>query len=100
MYGLDFLVDESFDVHLLEVNPGPDFKQTGERLKNVIYQLWEQTSCLVFDCQEAGAVVNDQGVGDGTALKTPVDRALPTDMTLVYSKEWSASKIQGGMKIS
>ncbi|CAN0033736.1 unnamed protein product, partial [Choristocarpus tenellus] len=26
-YGLDFMVDEAFHVWLLEVNPGPDFKQ-------------------------------------------------------------------------
>lgn len=35
-YGLDFLVDEDFNVYLLEVNPGPDFKQTGEGLSNYI----------------------------------------------------------------
>jgi len=32
LYGLDFLVDQTFGLHLLEINPGPDFKQTGNRL--------------------------------------------------------------------
>ncbi len=30
LYGLDFMVDNNLEVSLLEVNPGPDFKQTGE----------------------------------------------------------------------
>ena len=41
--GLDFLVDEDFHVSLLEVNPGPDFKQTGERLQGVVREMMEET---------------------------------------------------------
>eukprot|EP01034_Spumella_vulgaris_P045608 gene45608-56821_t len=33
LYGLDFMVDNNMAVSLLEVNPGPDFKQTGDRLR-------------------------------------------------------------------
>jgi len=36
-YGLDFVIDVSCDrweTKLLEVNPGPDFKQTGQRLES------------------------------------------------------------------
>jgi D-alanine-D-alanine ligase-like ATP-grasp enzyme len=33
IFGLDFMVDNNFQVFLLEVNPGPDFKQTGFFLK-------------------------------------------------------------------
>ena len=36
LFGLDFMVDEELNVSLLEVNPGPDFQQTGDRLRNVI----------------------------------------------------------------
>ena len=36
LYGLDFMVDDQLNVSLLEVNPGPDFQQTGDRLRNVI----------------------------------------------------------------
>ncbi|TFJ87574.1 hypothetical protein NSK_000925 [Nannochloropsis salina CCMP1776] len=56
LLGLDFLVsmDQTSSnesglpvltpqVHLLEVNPGPDFKQTGPRLKSVIEGLLEAT---------------------------------------------------------
>jgi len=35
-YGLDFMVDEDWNVYLLEINPGPDFQQTGEECKEVI----------------------------------------------------------------
>jgi tubulin---tyrosine ligase len=38
-YGLDFLVDEEWNVFLLEVNPGPDFKQTGDKLGSLIEDL-------------------------------------------------------------
>lgn len=36
VYGLDFLIDEDFNCHLLEVNAYPDFKQTGDELKDVV----------------------------------------------------------------
>jgi hypothetical protein len=42
-YGLDFIVDEQWKVYLLEVNPGPDFKQTGGNLKSVIEKLMSST---------------------------------------------------------
>jgi len=65
------------------VNPGPDFKQTGNRLRTVILQLWEQVLQLVLD-------------------KNPNDpeNPVPGCMNLVYRKEWSASKLQGGMNLS
>ena len=47
-FGLDFVVDENWQVHLLEVNPGPDFKQTGKRLQSVIYNLMSATVDEVF----------------------------------------------------
>lgn len=83
VYGLDFMVDSNFDVHLLEVNPGPDFKQTGGRLRTVIVQLWEQVCALVLDNEK-----------DGTSCKNS------DDMMLVYEKVWSASKLQGGMNLT
>lgn len=43
LFGLDFLVGEDLQVYLLEANPGPDFKQTGDRLKAVIQGLIEAT---------------------------------------------------------
>ena len=70
LFGLDFLVDASCGVHLLEVNPGPDFRQTGDRLKRVIVDLWEGTCALVLDGQ-----------------------AEAQHFTKVYDEAWSAAKI-------
>lgn len=47
-YGIDYLVDEDFNVKLLEVNPGPDFKQSGERLKGVIRGMLSETVDLTI----------------------------------------------------
>ncbi|KAI0461494.1 hypothetical protein LJB42_000791 [Komagataella kurtzmanii] len=41
VFGIDFLVNENFECSLLEVNSYPDFKQTGDGLKQIIYQLFE-----------------------------------------------------------
>ena len=77
VFGLDFMVTEDGLVSLLEVNPGPDFKQTGGRLKSVIEQLWEQTFSICIDDE--------------------VERAK--DFSLVYDKVSSVSGL-GGMKLS
>ncbi|EDO14990.1 hypothetical protein Kpol_376p3 [Vanderwaltozyma polyspora DSM 70294] len=40
-YGVDFLVDSSYNVKILEVNAYPDFKQTGNELKGLIDELFD-----------------------------------------------------------
>ena len=85
LYGLDFMVTddgagdgtEGVQVTLLETNPGPDFKQTGDRLRGVIVRLWENTCRVVLD-------------GDDTA----------PNFSKVYDKEWSVKKAGGGMKFT
>lgn len=93
LYGVDFLVDESLHVHLLEVNPGPDFKQTGQRLRRVIVELFEQTCALVVDTDilEGNIPVTDD---------FPVDKSSSRDFVKVYDKEWSAANIKGGMRLN
>ena len=87
LFGVDFLVDEdTLAVSLLEVNPGPDFKQTGQRLKVVIESLFEDTVKVSMDQLVRECTSPPASVGE-------FDR-----MTLVYDKEWSTSKLQGGMK--
>lgn len=48
-YGIDFLVDSSMNVKILEVNAYPDFKQTGEDLKGLIDELFDEVTknCIV-----------------------------------------------------
>ncbi|CCD22930.1 putative tubulin tyrosine ligase NDAI_0A07760 [Naumovozyma dairenensis CBS 421] len=40
-YGVDFLVDSNYNVKLLEINAYPDFKQTGQELKGLIDELFD-----------------------------------------------------------
>lgn len=77
LYGLDFMVDDVFGVSLLEVNPGPDFQQTGARLQGVIESLFRST----FDI-----VINNAPGAD--------------DFSLVYDKEWSLAAHSSGMVMS
>jgi hypothetical protein len=100
VYGLDFMVDEDLRVHFLEVNPGPDFKQTGGRLQGLIAKLWEQICVIVFDSglihPQVTASQKEHAEVDAALRPLWTDRAK--DFTLVYSKEWSAAKMKGGMK--
>ncbi|KAH3682522.1 hypothetical protein WICPIJ_006513 [Wickerhamomyces pijperi] len=49
LYGLDFIVDSKLQVHVLEINAFPDFKQTGDDLKGLIFDLCDGlvTKCVV-----------------------------------------------------
>lgn len=42
-FGVDFLINQDLGVNLLEINAYPDFKQTGDDLKSLIYNLFEST---------------------------------------------------------
>lgn len=42
LFGLDFLVDDTGRVYLLEVNAFPDFRQTGDELKDLVAGLWRE----------------------------------------------------------
>lgn len=89
LFGLDFLVslpDEAErpsgpQVHLLEVNPGPDFKQSGCRLRGVVRGLLEaaldvavlgeeppEDLALVYDDSAAGAGLR-RGAGAGGGMR-------------------------------
>lgn len=38
LYGFDFMIDHRCKVYLIEANPGPNFANTGERLKYIVCQ--------------------------------------------------------------
>lgn len=79
-YGLDFVVDEEFNVYLLEVNPGPDFRQTGEGLSNfIVGGLMSDT----IDIALRGLDCNDESRKDGNNI---------CNMTKVFSRQLSGSK--------
>ena len=41
VFGIDWMVDDKGEVWLLEVNAFPDFRQTGEELRDVVKGLWD-----------------------------------------------------------
>lgn len=84
LFGLDFMVDSDYNVSLLEINPGPDFKQTGDRLQRIIVELWKQTLQIVWNKERE---------------KLNTTKELVKDFSLVYDKIWSSSQLQG-MKLS
>lgn len=93
LYGLDFLVDERGVVSLLEVNPGPDFVQTGERLRSVIVNLWEETLRIVADSD----VLRESN--EFSAWSEIWEHSLKKQaphFEMVYNKEWSVNRMQGG----
>ena len=57
-FGVDFLVDENLDVYLLEVNSYPDFKQTGEDLKDIITELFDATVKTVIHPMVTNTKIN------------------------------------------
>eukprot|EP01041_Mallomonas_annulata_P002181 gene2181-4242_t len=95
LYGVDFLVDRSLRVHLLEVNPGPDFKQTGQRLRDVICGLMQQTCELVLGCD----LLLGGGGGGGSRTSDSLDDNM-SNFIKVYDKQWSAANMKGGMTMA
>ncbi len=77
VYGLDFISDSDYNIYLLEANPGPDFKQTGDRLREIIVDLWEGICKVVLD--------------------PPLDKSVDdnSSFSMVYEKEWSTSNLSG-----
>jgi tubulin---tyrosine ligase len=96
VFGLDFMVDEDLQTSLLEVNPGPDFKQTGDKLKVVIEELWEQTLQIVLDQNKEEKNVENLNSSRSYGC---MEKAAK-DFTCVYSKESSTSHLKGGMSFT
>lgn len=66
-YGVDFLVDDQFNVKILEVNAYPDFKQTGDSLKGLIDELFDNVTLycikpLLTDVEDIATVENSNFV--------------------------------------
>lgn len=69
IYGVDWLVDPDFQVHLLEFNAYPDFAQSGPEGRRVVEGLWRGVLGIVLrgDGRGNGGFFGDVfGDGDGT----------------------------------
>ena len=106
IFGLDFMVDENLRTSLLEVNPGPDFQQTGGRLKTVIEDLWEQTLQIVLDsnidenCKNIPENIGKNIENLNENKEYNVMGNATRDFMCVYSKESSTSHLKGGMSFT
>lgn len=77
LYGVDFLVGEDWVPILLEFNPTPDVRQTGDRLDGIIGTLFEGLLTLALDTrrvpeggEEGGLTVNPGGGGLPVSINT------------------------------
>jgi tubulin--tyrosine ligase len=95
IFGLDFMVDENFQTSLLEINPGPDFKQTGDSLRQLIVNLWDGICRIVLD---EDALANGTSTSDGKARFESTISQM--HFAKVYDKELSVSKVKQQMKFS
>ena len=65
LFGFDLMVDEDWKVWLLEANAEPDFKQTGNRLQQLVHDVVEETLVLTLDRKfEFGAHTACEGAVD------------------------------------
>lgn len=55
LFGVDFAVDAAGKPWLLEVNPGPDLKQTGTRLNGFMDRMLHDLLSITLDCWDAPA---------------------------------------------
>ncbi|ORE06260.1 tubulin-tyrosine ligase [Rhizopus microsporus var. microsporus] len=49
LFGIDFLIDQDYNVYFLEANAFPDFKQTGHRLQHIIQELFDATTRVAIE---------------------------------------------------
>lgn len=74
VFGLDFLVDAAGRAWLLEVNAFPDFKQTGDDLRDVVAEFWQgAVSRGVAPFVGVGSGGSGGGNEDGMVLVRDVD---------------------------
>ena len=95
---------------------GPDFKQTGDRLKPVIHTLFDHTCRIIAPVTSSTPEDPGQGVDGSTGIAASTDTTPATTssssssrcsssrggygMTLVYDKEWSSARLSGGMSFA
>lgn len=91
VFGLDFMVTDTFETSLLEINPGPDFKQTGDSLRKLIVNLWDGIGRIILD---------EDTLERDTAATGPDSTISSMRFNKVYDKELSVSKVKQEMKFA
>lgn len=92
IFGVDFLVDDQYNVHYLEANAFPDFKQTGGRLGEVIQELFQSVADMVdgeiFTRDTAVVGTSSQSSDSGQGQDQQPQQKSYKNMTLVYQREY------------
>lgn len=81
-YGLDFLVDADGTAWLLEVNAFPDFRQTGERLRDAVVAEFWRGAVRWGVGPWAGVSVGGEGEGEGEGAGGDEGMVLVRDVDL------------------
>ncbi len=71
---------------------------TGDRLRAVIVQLYEQMAAVVIDTNLL-VPAGDKSHSEVDAENKAHWEESAKDFTMVYSKEWSVSNLKGGMSL-
>ncbi|BGP44731.1 putative tubulin--tyrosine ligase pby1 [Rhodotorula kratochvilovae] len=94
IFGVDFLVDSSFQVSLLEINACPDFGQTGAELQEVIDHLFACTIDVAikpFFARQDGTAPADEAdalVDTFERLEVGGSRGLKEVLRMQVSRAW------------
>ena len=102
-FGLDFMVDERLHVWLLEVNPGPDFKQTGAELQGVVARMLDASVTVALDRDLAASApcpAPATNAADPSAAPLPLLSALDeaklrtrgTGFHAIYADNWQSGR--------
>ncbi len=108
LFGLDFMIDEDFQLSFLECNPGPDFKQTGQRLSRIIEKLLESIFRLIVDFSVAFTLPTSSSDPPSVnffseeykdeEMKNFLSTWIPS-LSLAYSKPWSVNQLKSNMTL-
>eukprot|EP00210_Caulerpa_lentillifera_P004046 g3859.t1 len=82
-FGFDFLLDAEWNVWLLEANAEPDFKQTGERLRPKLEQMFEESFQIMIDPLTKSHPFKHQSMNLALRVANPLP---PSSWTGVYKK--------------
>ncbi|BGP12675.1 hypothetical protein JCM10213_008812 [Rhodosporidiobolus nylandii] len=92
IFGVDFLVSDTFQVSLLEINACPDFGQTGAALQSIIDHLFSCTLSVAvkpfFARQEGAALEEDALVDTFEHLEVGGTRGLKEVLRMEISRAW------------
>ena len=94
-------MDKDLHVWLLEVNPGPDLKQTGRRLQGVVNRMLEDTVTVALENNSFFATPpKSTSIRHQTPLEMAQAAAANTGFEAIYADDWGTGGSSGGSKMT